>query len=108
MTIRSFRKWIRSIYGTLEDELDCEAVARVMPRYVDLKVAGEQAEVSFPRVGQHLAQCSECCNLYHTLYDVALIESQEEHLLAGRSDQVQVESEFERAVMVSPRVIVES
>jgi predicted anti-sigma-YlaC factor YlaD len=108
MTIKSFRKWIRSIYGTLEDELDCEAVAQVIPRYVDLKVAGGQAEASFSKIKQHLAQCSECCDLYHALYDMALIESQEEHLQAARSEQVQVESEFERVVMATPRVTLES
>jgi len=108
MTIRSFRKWIRNIYGTLEDELDCEAVALVIPHYVDLRVAGEQPEGSFPKVSQHLAQCSECCNLYHALYDMALIESQEGRLQTARSEQVQVESEFERVVMASPHVTVES
>jgi len=108
MTIRSFRRWIRNIYNTLEDELDCEVVARVIPHYVDLKVAGEQPEGRFPKVRQHLAQCSECCDLYHTLYDIALVESQEERLHTARSEQVPVESEFERAVMASPHVTVES
>ena len=108
MTIKSFRKWIRSIYGTLEDELDCEAVAQVIPRYVDFRVAGGQAEASFPKIKQHLVQCSECCDLYHALYDIALIESQEERLQAVRSDEAQVESaELERAVMASPRVTLE-
>jgi predicted anti-sigma-YlaC factor YlaD len=108
MTIESFRKWIRNIYGTLEDELDCEAVARVIPHYVDIRIGGGQAEASFPKIKQHLVQCSECCDLYHALYDMALIEAQEERRHAARPDEEQVESEFERAVMASPRVTLES
>ena len=75
MTIKSFRKWIRIIFGTQEEESDCEAFARAIPHYVDLQIAGEPAETQFPKVKHHLTQCPECCDLYHTLYDMALMES---------------------------------
>ena len=77
MNLKSFRKWIRHIYNTQEEELDCEAFARVIPQYVDMEISGGQAEVRFSKVKQHLIQCSECCDLYRTLYDMALIESRE-------------------------------
>jgi predicted anti-sigma-YlaC factor YlaD len=77
MTIKSFRKWIHLVFGTQEEETDCEAFARAVPQYVDLQVAGESADVQFPKVKHHLTQCSECCDLYHTLYDMALMESHE-------------------------------
>jgi len=75
MTIKSFRKWIRRIYGTQEEEFDCEAFARVIPQYVDMEVSGGQAEIHFPTAKHHMIQCSECCDLYRTLYDIALMES---------------------------------
>ena len=96
MTIKSFRKWIHHIYGTQEEEFDCEAFARVIPQYVDLQVSGGQAEIRFPKVKHHMTQCLECCDLYHTLYDIALIESRE---------TTRVESaELERPEAVSERV----
>jgi hypothetical protein len=77
MTIKSFRKWVRRIYSTQEEEFDCEAFARVIPQYVDMEVSGGQAEIHFPMAKHHMLQCSECCDLYHTLYDIALLESRE-------------------------------
>jgi len=87
MTIKSFRKWIRLIFGTQEEEADCEAFARVIPQYVDLQVAGEQAEIRFPKVKHHLTQCSECCDLYHTLYDMAFMETR----VVTRAERVESE-----------------
>jgi hypothetical protein len=96
MTIKSFRKWIRRVYSTQEEEFDCEAFARVIPQYVDLQVSGGQAEIRFPKVKHHMTQCLECCDLYHTLYDIALIESRE----TTRAES----AELERPEAVSERV----
>jgi hypothetical protein len=87
MTIKSFRKWVRRIYSTQEEEFDCEAFARVIPQYVDVEVSGGQAEIHFPMAKHHMLQCSECCDLYHTLYDIALLESRE----TTRAEQAELE-----------------
>ena len=87
MTIKSFRKWIRLIFGTQEEESDCEAFAKAIPQYVDLQVAGEPAEIRFPKVNHHLTQCSECCDLYHTLYDMAFMETR----VVTRAERVESE-----------------
>jgi hypothetical protein len=99
MTIKSFRKWLRRIYSTQEEEFDCEAFARVIPQYVDMEVSGGQAEIRFPNVKQHMVQCSECCDLYHTLYDIALIESREMPVEAV---------EFERRDIAAESVVLQS
>lgn len=78
MHLKSFRKWVRQIYATRDEELDCADFLQVVPQYVDLKVAGEDEKAGqhFPGVKHHLTQCQECYDLYLTLRDVAQLESQ--------------------------------
>ncbi len=73
--VESFRKLIRRIYNTQDEELDCDALLECLPQYVDLEVAGE--DVDFPEVNQHLAQCDACQDMYLTLREAASLESQE-------------------------------
>jgi hypothetical protein len=103
MTIKSFRKWLRCIYGTQEDELDCESFARVIPQYVDIEVAGGQADVRFPKIKHHMTQCFECCDLHHALYDIALMESRETHHKEMRAEP----AEPEPSAVASERVTLE-
>jgi predicted anti-sigma-YlaC factor YlaD len=77
MHLKTFSKWIRRIYTTRDEELDCDGVARLIPQYVDLEVAGKGADVRFPEVKHHLSQCPECYDVYLTLHDIALMESRE-------------------------------
>ena len=75
--IESFRKLIRRIYNTQDEELDCDALLERLPQYVDLEVAGEDVGRAVPEVNQHLAQCDACQDMYLTLRDAASLESQE-------------------------------
>lgn len=77
MNLESFRAWIRSIYATRDDELDCSDVFELIPRYVDTEVAGEDAEARFPRVAHHLDQCSRCHDLYVGVLEAAEEEERE-------------------------------
>jgi predicted anti-sigma-YlaC factor YlaD len=77
MYLKSFRKWIRQIYVTRDEELDCDGFLEAVPRYVDMEVAGEEASQRLPDVKHHLGQCEECYDLYLTLRDIALLESQQ-------------------------------
>lgn len=77
MNLRAFHKWVRMVYATRDEELDCEQLFEALPQYVDVKVAGEDADLCFPQVRHHLNQCSECYDLYLTLRDVALLESRQ-------------------------------
>jgi hypothetical protein len=76
MQLESFRKWIRQIFLSRDEELDCEQLLEQVPQYVDLEVAGEDADQQFPGILHHLHQCVECYDLYLTLRDVALLEHQ--------------------------------
>jgi predicted anti-sigma-YlaC factor YlaD len=77
MHLKTFRKWIRRIYATRDEELDCDGLATVIPQYVDLEVTGKEADLRFPDVKHHLSQCPECYDIYLTLHDAALMESRE-------------------------------
>lgn len=72
----AFRKWIRNLYATQDEELDCNELDTILPQYVDLEVAGENASQRFPDAKLHLDQCAECYDLYVTVRDVALLEGE--------------------------------
>ncbi len=76
MPLKPFRKWVRLIYLTRDDELDCNQLFETIPQYVDLEVAGEDAAAHLPGVKHHLEQCAECYDMYVTLRDVALMEKE--------------------------------
>jgi predicted anti-sigma-YlaC factor YlaD len=73
----TFRKWIRQIYATREQEMDCEGSFEAIPQYVDAELAGEDPALRFPELQRHLAQCPRCKDLYEAVRDAARLESQE-------------------------------
>ena len=77
MHLKSFRKWVRQIYSTRDEELDCDEFFEMIPQFVEVELAGEEANLRFPGVYHHLKQCAECYDLYLTLRDVAVLESKQ-------------------------------
>ncbi len=77
MKLASFREWIRQIYATRDDELDCHTVFELLPRYVDAEVAGADPGLQFPEVEHHLIQCSRCRDLYIGVLEAAELEEEE-------------------------------
>jgi hypothetical protein len=77
MQLDALRKWVRNVYATQDEELDCDGLYIALPQFVDLQVAGEDATERFPDVKLHLQQCAECYDLYHTVRDAALLEHQQ-------------------------------
>lgn len=78
MKLESFREWIRQIYATQDDELDCDAVFELIPEYVDMEVAGEDPTTHFPQAHHHLKQCSRCRDIYIGVLEAAKLEEKEE------------------------------
>lgn len=68
---------MQRILATEDDELDCEQVAELMARYVDMHAAGESAPRMLAKVDQHLTQCTACAEVYETLLELALLEAQD-------------------------------
>ncbi len=77
MSYKLFHQWIRQIYTTQDEELDCDEFLDTIPQYVDVEIAGGATNPHFPKVEIHLGHCPECQDLYLTLRDVALLEDQQ-------------------------------
>ena len=89
MNLASFREWVRQIYATRDDELDCDEVSEKLSEYVDAEVAGQDPASYFPNVRHHLTQCSRCRDLYEGMRDAAQIEENE------RTSRVSVDVAYE-------------
>ena len=87
MRFVSFHDWIRRIYATRDDEMDCDQVADLMASYVDALVAGGEIGTCFSAVEQHLAQCAHCLEVAAALRDVVRQESEEMVPVASSFEQ---------------------
>jgi predicted anti-sigma-YlaC factor YlaD len=77
LNLASFREWVRQIYATQDDELDCDEVFQRIDKYVDLEIAGEDPAAYYPKVKDHLIQCPRCRDLQQGIRDAAQIEENE-------------------------------
>ena len=77
MHLKSFRKWVRKVYVTQDEEIDCSEFFNLVPQYVETELIGEEANQRFPGAKHHLKQCEECYDLYLTLRDVAQLENRQ-------------------------------
>jgi hypothetical protein len=73
-TYEGLEQLVRRILATQDDEIDCEQVADVIARYVELEVAGQGAPRVLPKVHQHLVQCNACCEIRDVLYQLVIME----------------------------------
>ncbi len=63
---------LRSIFGAREQEMLCSEFFELLPRYVDLVLAGEDPSTrQLPQVAHHMAQCPECAEACEALLQVA-------------------------------------
>lgn len=67
MNREKFRQLIRSIFAVKDQEMLCSEFFDILPRFVDLQVAGEDADKPFPGISHHLHQCPECKEVYEAL-----------------------------------------
>ena len=77
MQFESFHQWVRQIYATRDEELDCDEFLDAIPQYVDIEIAGDAANPHLPGVEIHLGHCHQCKDLYLTLRDVAMLEDRQ-------------------------------
>ena len=55
-----YEELVVRLLGPGEDELTCEACFERLDRYVDLELAGEDAEALVPGMRAHLRGCPAC------------------------------------------------
>ena len=67
MTSEKFKWFIRSIFAVREREMLCSEFFEILPRYVDLQLAGQEVDKLLPQLTHHLHQCPECDEVYQAL-----------------------------------------
>ena len=59
---------IGRVLGPAEEELGCDACFELLDRYVELELAGTDAEAAIPGLRAHLAGCPACREEHDSLY----------------------------------------
>ncbi len=78
MKREQFAQMIRSILAARDEEILCSEFFELLPRFVDLQLASENAPALLPQVGHHLGQCPECYEVYQALLEAAQPEESAE------------------------------
>ncbi len=60
---------IAALLGPAEPEIGCEACFEELDRYVELELAGADADRAVPGMRAHLAGCPACSDDYDSLLD---------------------------------------
>lgn len=71
MNRSQLERLLKLVARTEDEELSCTACFEQLPVYVDLELAGEDAEARVPRLRQHLDQCGVCREEYDILRELA-------------------------------------
>jgi hypothetical protein len=66
-----WRRLLRQIEETQEQELSCSECFEQLSDYVDLELAGQPVAERLPMLRQHLAQCGVCREEYQVLSELA-------------------------------------
>lgn len=66
---------IAALLGPEGPELTCEACFQELDRYVDLQLAGADAEAEVPGMSAHLAGCPACRDDHESLYEYVRLAS---------------------------------
>jgi len=70
-------KWIKLVYNTSDEEIDCKQFQMLLPVYVDARVAGNIPELPIAGIGLHIEQCPDCADEFESLYHVLALEAKE-------------------------------
>jgi hypothetical protein len=71
------------LFGPAERELDCDECFAAIDRYVELQLAGADADAGVPGMHAHLAGCPACAEEHESLRALLELDSLEH----GASDQ---------------------
>ena len=69
------RELIAGLLGPEGHEVTCEECFELLDEYVDLEVAGEDADARLPGMREHLQGCPACHEDHASLRDFVLLHS---------------------------------
>ncbi len=67
MRRRDLKQVVSRLLGPAEAEVSCDTCFEELDRYVELELAGEDADRAVPGLRAHLAGCSACREEYESL-----------------------------------------
>lgn len=67
---------VARVLGPAEPELTCEQCFAELDRYVELELAGEEADAHLPGMSAHLAGCPACSEDFASLRDLLASEGE--------------------------------
>jgi hypothetical protein len=74
MTQPDLKQTLERLLGPAEPEFGCETCFEELDRYVELELAGQDADAAIPGLGAHLAGCPACREEHESL--LALVSGQ--------------------------------
>jgi predicted anti-sigma-YlaC factor YlaD len=63
-------EWLRIVMTTKDHEVDCDAMAELMPSVAEAGARGEDIGRLLPHVAVHLDHCPDCREWYETLVEL--------------------------------------
>ena len=73
-----FKKWLRNIFATQEEEISCTECFDLLSGLVEVEARGEALTAKMLQVKQHLAQCRACRDEYEALREIRRLEDEGE------------------------------
>ena len=71
MTIPDLEQTLARLLGPAEPEVSCETCFEELDRYVDLELAGADADAAIPGLRAHLVGCPACREEHESLLALA-------------------------------------
>jgi hypothetical protein len=72
---RAYRRLVRSVALTQDEEIDCTTCLEQVPAYVERDLAGSSAAEEMPALHVHLMQCGDCFEEYQVLRDLVELDA---------------------------------
>jgi hypothetical protein len=69
-TARPNRELVDRLLGPAEPEVTCEQCFELLDQYVELELAGADADACLPGMGAHLQGCPACHEDHESLHDL--------------------------------------
>jgi hypothetical protein len=69
---------LRRLLGPSGPEVTCEECFELLDEYVELELAGEDADRRLPGMGEHMQGCPACYEEHESLRDFVRLENQGE------------------------------
>jgi hypothetical protein len=77
MTDREIDQTLRRTLGPAGPELSCDACFEELDRYVELQLAGSDADTAIPGMSAHLRGCPACAEDHESLVSLLRAEPRE-------------------------------